>query len=95
MACVFLLSHAYEDEQGCEHAFLLGVYSSRAAAERRVATARLLAGFRRHPTGFVIDECQIDEDMWTEGFATATSSGWLPDPDRPADNETDGDERRS
>ena len=53
---VFLVWHSYESDDDCGHAFLLGVYSTRSLADARVASARVLPGFRRYPDGFVIDE---------------------------------------
>ena len=41
----------------------------------------MLPGFRRYPDGFVIDEYQVDEDKWTEGFAKSIGDEWVSDPD--------------
>ena len=75
---VFLLWHRHE---GDEEGKLLGVYSSAASAQRRRDHAKSLPGFRLFPEDFVIDEYEMDQDQWTEGFAIATADGWVDDPD--------------
>jgi len=47
---------------------LLGVYSSRERATARIERARTKPGFRDYPDGFLVDECEIDRDDWSEGF---------------------------
>lgn len=56
------------DEQDGDDVKLLGVYSSRAKAEDRMASARLLPGFGGEPECFIIDEHMLDHDAWAEGF---------------------------
>ncbi|RKE05149.1 hypothetical protein [Streptomyces sp. TLI_171] len=56
------------DEQGGDDVKLLGIYSSEAAAEERMRSARLLPGFADEPDCFRIGEYDLDEDDWTEGF---------------------------
>jgi hypothetical protein len=51
---------------------LLGVYSSREAATRRIEAARTLPGFRDEPRCFYISSNEVDEDQWTEGYFTYT-----------------------
>jgi hypothetical protein len=64
---VFLLWHvAHQNNR--DDAKLLGVYSSRAKAEARITSARLLPGFADEPECFTIDEYTIDQDEWVEGF---------------------------
>jgi hypothetical protein len=63
---VYLLWHA-ADPDDLGNACLLGVYSSREKAEARQREAAMLPGFRRVPTGFVIDEYAVDEHHWREG----------------------------
>jgi hypothetical protein len=54
---------------GTDDGKLLGAYSSRHIAEKRRDTKyRLLPGFREPDGEFVIDEYQIDQDNWQEGF---------------------------
>lgn len=66
---VFVVHHAYESD-GAEESKLIGVYSSRDAAEQAVARARTLPGFVDHPDGFSVDDYVLDEDHWTQGFVT-------------------------
>ena len=72
-----MLTHSFVHDDDCETEafFLLGVYSSRDAAERRVEKARLLPGFRRYPEGFVVDEYEVDHDEWTSGFTEFDHDG--------------------
>lgn len=64
-----------EDEDNIK---LLGVYSSREAAERRIGEARTLPGFRDEPHCFHISPYELDRDEWTTGYFTATYP--VPDP---------------
>ncbi|MCF2527011.1 hypothetical protein [Yinghuangia soli] len=59
------------DGQDGDDVKLLGVYSSRAQAEARVARARLLPGFAAEPECFVIGAYAVDRDEWTTGFVRA------------------------
>jgi hypothetical protein len=68
MEKVFLLWHSYDVGDGETEDKLLGVYSSREAAERRVQTARELPGFIDHPNDFEISENELDRDEWADGF---------------------------
>jgi hypothetical protein len=68
MGRVFLLWHSYDVGDGETEDKLLGVYSSREAAERRIVLARRLPGFIDHPNDFEISEYELDRDAWTEGF---------------------------
>jgi hypothetical protein len=47
---------------------LLGVYSTREAAERAIERMRPLSGFVDEPDCFFIDEDTVDEVGWSEGF---------------------------
>ncbi len=71
---VFLVEHAHvqEDEEECVK--LIGIYSSREAAEQAVARARLRPGFREAPNGFTIDRHWLDQDNWEQGYATVYPS---------------------
>ena len=83
MEAVFLLWHRQDlDDEG----MLLGVYSTRARAEARIATARGLPGFRRFPDDFVIDRYEIDKDHWTTGFVTISADGVEVDDPPPPDS---------
>jgi hypothetical protein len=56
-----------DEEQG-DNVKLLGIYSSRANAEKRIARARLLSGFRDEPDCFQIGRYELDRDEWPEGY---------------------------
>jgi hypothetical protein len=78
---VYLLWHQHDPDDD-DTAMLLGVYSSHERAEQRIASARLLPGFRRFPEAFTIDAYTVDKDEWVEGFATMRSDGkWIDDPE--------------
>lgn len=56
------------DEQAGDDVKLLGVYSSDAAAQARIESARTLAGFSDEPVCFQVSRYTLDKDEWTEGF---------------------------
>lgn len=65
---VFLAWHTYDDD-GCEEAKLLGVFSTQARAEAAIAARRDKPGFVKHPDGFEIADITVDLDQeWMEGF---------------------------
>ena len=79
---VFVLQHLRSDEDS-EDLKLIGVYSSRVAAEAAVERKRKVPGFSSFPrivnastdeqeSGFYIDEMEIDRDYWSEGFVYET-----------------------
>jgi hypothetical protein len=81
MTRVFLLEHLHilNDEE--ENVKTLGIYSSRAAALSAVERFRVLPGFIDYPQfadttslgraeGFYLDEYEIDQDSWHDGFVT-------------------------
>jgi hypothetical protein len=64
MKQVFILWHRYPDEPDDDNAKLLGVYSSKEIAEERRDRK-----YRQLRTGeFTIDQYEVDEDHWNEGF---------------------------
>jgi hypothetical protein len=56
------------DEQAGDDVKLLGVYSSTAAAQARIESARTLPGFTGEPDCFQISPYTLDKHEWTEGF---------------------------
>jgi hypothetical protein len=66
---VWLLWHTHtvgeEDDEK-----LIGVYSSPEKAAQAQARAARLPGFRDALEGFGIDAYVVDQDRWTDGFAT-------------------------
>jgi hypothetical protein len=67
---VFVVEHLHVHDDGEEDAKLIGIYSTRTAAEKAVERLKLKPGFRDTPEGFTIDLYRLDEDHWTEGFVT-------------------------
>ena len=73
MKSVFIVQHSYElSGTGEEETKLIGVYSSKEAAEKAIARLTKQPGFKDLPDYFNIDEYEIDKDNWTEGFLTET-----------------------
>lgn len=71
MNTVFVLHHSYELE-GSEETKLIGTYSSAEHAHAAIHRLKDKNGFRNYPDNFEITEYQIDQDNWTDGFATMT-----------------------
>lgn len=69
MISVFVVQHEYE-WLGRDEVKFIGVYATQSDAEAAVSRLRLQPGFRDWPAGFVIHECDLGEDHWTEGFST-------------------------
>lgn len=79
MSRVFVLQHLHLLNGDEDDVKLLGVYSSRTSAVEAVERFRQLPGFRDKPDmanpslpgpaeGFSIDEYELDQDGWEEGF---------------------------
>jgi hypothetical protein len=64
---VYLLEHV-RDPDGDEDVKILGIYSTRDAAQEAIDRSLKLPGFRDHPDGFNIDEYTVDRDYWETGF---------------------------
>ena len=62
---VYALHHENPETEDVK---LIGVYSSRAAAEAAILRASKQPGFSKSINGFNIDEYEIDKDHWTEGY---------------------------
>jgi len=67
---VFVLQHVAREDEDDEDVKLIGVYSSQSSAEAAVSRIMLQSGFADFPEGFYVDEYEIDEDHWAEGFAS-------------------------
>ncbi len=67
MTRVFVVHHSYELD-GCEETKLIGVYTTRQAANEAIGRLQGAPGFRDHPADFSVDEYALDLDHWTEGF---------------------------
>ena len=64
--------HTLEDDY-CEHddEKLIGIYSTKEKAETAIEGHKDLEGFRDCPSEcFEIDEYEVDQTGWTEGFTT-------------------------
>lgn len=68
MQKVYILEHRYEKGHGYMETKLLGIFSSRQEAEAAIKGYTDLPGFRIHPEDFCIDEFELDEKHWAEGF---------------------------
>lgn len=69
MKSVFLLQHSYEQGE-CEETKIIGIYSTRKKAEETIEKFKGVTGFKDYPDSFYIDEYELDEDNWVEGFVT-------------------------
>ncbi|MGX6445248.1 DUF7336 domain-containing protein [Neobacillus sp. K501] len=72
MQYFYLLQHCYEKnygEQVVEETKILGIYSSKALAEKAIERLKDLPGFNNYSLDcFYIDKYEIDKDYWSEGF---------------------------
>ena len=72
MKKVWLVWHiddnASTDEE--EYEKLIGVYSSRQLARDAIKRLRDKPGFRDYPERWKIDDWDLDQDEWLEGFVT-------------------------
>ncbi|MDR7304896.1 hypothetical protein [Rhodoferax saidenbachensis] len=78
---VFVLQHLHLLNGDEEDVKMLGVYSTRESALAAIERFRKLPGFREQPQmacsratgaseGFHLDEHELDQDSWSEGFET-------------------------
>jgi hypothetical protein len=74
MTTVYVLQHVHLSDDGAEDTKFIGVYSSRDNARAAVERLSRAPGFSDAPDGFHIDEYQLDEDQWTEGYITLASA---------------------
>jgi hypothetical protein len=68
MKIVFVLQHKYEREPGVDEVKYIGVYSMKANAEEAIQRLMIQPEFRDHSDGFYLDEYELDQDHWVEGF---------------------------
>jgi len=64
---VFVVQHVHVLAADEEDVKLIGVYSTRDAAQKAIDRLKSQPGFRDTPTGFSIDAYTLDEDNWAEG----------------------------
>lgn len=67
---VWLLWFEQEREEGEDTELLIGVYRSEEAANGAIERLKDQPGFKDHLGGFQVYPRNLDEDSWTEGFAT-------------------------
>jgi hypothetical protein len=70
----FVLHHVHSVDNDEEDVKLIGVYSSRENAQAAVARLSRAPGFCDALSGFHIDEYQIDNDQWVEGYVTVAEA---------------------
>ena len=75
MAKVYVLQHVHSIEKDdMEDVKFIGVYSSRENAQAAITRLGRAAGFSDALGGFHIDEYQVDEDQWVEGYSTLANA---------------------
>ncbi len=72
MKTVFILHHTYELD-GHDETKFIGVYSTKELAELAITRLKDKNGFKDRSDAFEISEYKVNQDNWTEGFATMTS----------------------
>lgn len=71
MKSVFLLQHSYElTPDTDEEVKIIGIYLTRSDADAAIIRLRMQPGFSDFPDHFVIDEYELGQDHWEEGFST-------------------------
>jgi hypothetical protein len=70
MTTVFVLQHVARQDQPDEDVKFIGVYSNRQLAIAATNALKNLPGFRDYPNGFHIDEYQVNQNHWTDGFVS-------------------------
>ena len=71
---VYVLQHAHAADDSEQDAKFIGVYSSRENAHAAIARLSLAPGFADASARFHIDEYEIDQDQWVEGYSTLASA---------------------
>lgn len=80
MKTVFVLQHLHELAYDREDVKFIGVYATREDVKAAILRLRDKPGFKKFPnviqpddvqrSGFYIDEREVGQDSWTEGFLT-------------------------
>ena len=70
MKKVFVLEHVHEHEKGNENIKLIGIYSSKKNAEEAISQLVCVSGFKDTPDGFHVDEYELDQTQWLDGYVT-------------------------
>jgi len=81
---VYLLQHSYEyevyEDIKMKETKIIGIYSSEIKAKEAKALFMTKKGFNRFSEEcFYIDEYELDQDHWTDGFVTwdSESNSWI------------------
>jgi len=69
---VYIVEHSYENDD-CEEAKLIGVFSTKEKAEQIVKQYKKLPGFKDFPDNFYINKYELDVSEWKEGFTTKSA----------------------
>lgn len=75
MKSVFLLGHVRQKDEDNEDIKHIGIFATRADAENARMQLADKPGFKQHPDGFYIDECEIGTINWSEGFGMDWDNG--------------------
>jgi hypothetical protein len=67
---VYVVQHVNELDKNDVDIKFIGVYSSYAKAQKSIEILSKKTGFKDNPSGFSIDEYEVDKDNWAEGFIT-------------------------
>lgn len=70
---VYLVQHTIEDRD--ETSKIIGIYRTSDEAKFAIRRAITKPGFSDHPSGFCVDEYEVNKDHWIDGFGDA----WLED----------------
>ena len=90
---VWVVQHVHTLPSGQEDVKMIGVYADLQSAEEAVNRLKTQPGFCNHPViidpalsdatdGFFLDEYEVGEDHWAEGFGTLVGDQEYSDTDR-------------
>ncbi len=68
---VYIVQHVRDNKEDTSK--IVGIYSDRLEADSAVRRMLNKPGFKDNPRGFYIDEYELNEDNWTEGFGIINS----------------------
>jgi hypothetical protein len=74
VAKVYVLQHVHSLDDGTDDVKFIGVYSSRENAQAAIERLAQAPGFSEAPSGFHIDEHQVDKDQWVEGYSSLATA---------------------
>jgi homoserine kinase type II len=68
MSSVYVVQHTRKMKDNNEDVKLIGIYTSRQLAESAISGLKTKKGFSDDPNDFAIDEYQLDQTHWQDGF---------------------------